>query len=101
MEGACTACGRDKKCIQNFGWDTEGRENSEDLGAVWTKILEWILESRLGSCGLNKSGSGQGPLAGFSENGNKSAGSVEDGEFVNYLVGLSFSKRSLVRGCVS
>jgi hypothetical protein len=29
--GTCSTYGRDKKCIQNFGWKTCREENSEEL----------------------------------------------------------------------
>jgi hypothetical protein len=39
----------------------------------------------MGMCGLNSSGSGQGPVAGSCEHGNEPSGSVRGGETVNLL----------------
>jgi hypothetical protein len=35
--------------------------------------------------GLNSSGSGYGPLAGFCEHGNEPSGSMKDGTFIDLL----------------
>jgi hypothetical protein len=35
----------------------------------------------VGNCGLDASGSGQGPIAGSCEHGNESSGSTKDREF--------------------
>jgi len=37
----------------------------------------------VGKCGLDASGSGQGPVAGCFEHGNKHSGSIRDGEFLD------------------
>jgi hypothetical protein len=37
----------------------------------------------VGSCGLDASGSGQGPVAGFCEHGNEPAGSIKVRKFLN------------------
>jgi hypothetical protein len=36
-------------------------------------------------CGLNSSGSGQGPVAGCCEHGNELPGSIKGGEFLDWL----------------
>jgi hypothetical protein len=36
----------------------------------------------VGMCGLDASGSGQGPVAGSNEHGNKPSGSIKGGEFL-------------------
>jgi len=45
-------------------------------------ILYWILGSNVGMCGLDVSGSGQGPVAGPCEHGNELSGSIPYGEFL-------------------
>jgi hypothetical protein len=39
----------------------------------------------VGNCGLDVSGSGQGPVVCPCENGNKISGSMKDGELLDYL----------------
>jgi hypothetical protein len=39
----------------------------------------------LGTCGLDSSGSGYGPVAGCCENGNEPSGSIKGGEFLDSL----------------
>jgi hypothetical protein len=36
-------------------------------------------------CGLNSSGSGQGPVVGYCEHGNGPSGSIKDGEILDQL----------------
>jgi len=45
--------------------------------------LEWILRKQDGGCGLDSSGSGQGPLGGCCEHGNEPPGSIKGGEFLD------------------
>jgi hypothetical protein len=42
----------------------KGKEHSEGLGVDGRIILEIILEKQVGSCGLDSSGSEQGPVTG-------------------------------------
>jgi hypothetical protein len=44
-------------------------------------------------CGLDSSGSGQGPVAGCCEHGNALLSSIKGGKFLN-----SFSRRTLLHG---
>jgi len=39
----------------------------------------------VGRCGLDASGSGQGPVVGCCEHGNETSGSVKGGEFLDKL----------------
>jgi hypothetical protein len=39
----------------------------------------------VGGCGLNSSGSEQGPVASSCEHGNEPSASIKDGEFFDYL----------------
>jgi len=59
----------------------KGRDHSEDLFVSGKIILEWILGNRVGSCELDASGSGWGPVAGPREQGNEPSGSIKCGEF--------------------
>jgi hypothetical protein len=43
------------------------------------------LENRVGRCGLDASGSGQGPMAGYDELGNESSCSIRGWEFLDRL----------------
>jgi hypothetical protein len=44
MGGACSAHGRDEKCVQKFWFESlKGRDNSEDLVVDGRIILKWIL----------------------------------------------------------
>jgi hypothetical protein len=49
-------------------------------------------------CGLHSSGSGYGPLGGYCEHSNEPSGSVKGEKFLNSLVTVSFSRRTLLRG---
>jgi hypothetical protein len=42
----------------------------EDMRVNGRIILKWILNNRVGRCGLDACGRGQGPVAGYCENGN-------------------------------
>jgi hypothetical protein len=53
----------------------EGIVNLDDLDVNGRIILKYILRNRL--CGLNSSGSGQGPVAGSCEHGNEPSGFVK------------------------
>jgi hypothetical protein len=39
----------------------------------------------VGRCGLDSSGSGQGPVVGSCEHGNYPSGSIKGGEFLDYV----------------
>jgi hypothetical protein len=45
-------------------------------------MLEWILGKLVGRCGLDSSGSGWGPVAGFCEHGNEHLGYINVGNFL-------------------
>jgi len=64
--------------IQFWSDNLKGRDHSEDLG-----VDERISGEGVGGCGLDSSGSGQGPMAGSWEHGNELLGSTEDGEFLD------------------
>jgi hypothetical protein len=49
----------------------KGKDQSEELGVGGKIILERFLENRVGRCGLDSSGSGQGPVASSCEHGNE------------------------------
>jgi len=35
MSRACSTCGEDEKCIQNFGWKTKGKRQLRRPGPRW------------------------------------------------------------------
>jgi hypothetical protein len=63
--------GRNKKCIQYFGWKREGKNHSEDLGVDGRIIVELILGEYGGKVWVRI-----GPVAGFCEHGNEPSGSI-------------------------
>jgi hypothetical protein len=44
MAWACGTYGRQERCVQGFGRETEGRNHLEDLGIDVRIILKWIFE---------------------------------------------------------
>jgi hypothetical protein len=56
----------------------EGRR-PQDFGVDGKIILKWILGNRVGGCGLDASGSGQGSVASPCEYGNETSGSIKGG----------------------
>jgi hypothetical protein len=62
---------------------SEGKRSlEEDLG-VDVRITEaWIFD-RYDACGLDSSGSGQGPMAGFCEQSNEPSDSIKCWEFLD------------------
>jgi hypothetical protein len=46
-------------------------------------IIEWIFGNWVRKCGMDAYGSGQGPVAGCCEYGNKCPGSIQGGEFLD------------------
>jgi hypothetical protein len=62
--------------------DVKGKYNLEDIGVDGRVILDCILR-RVGSCGLDASGSGYGSVAGCCEHGSEALGSIEGGKFLD------------------
>jgi hypothetical protein len=66
---------RREKCTR-FWWESpKERDHWEDQGVGEKTGLEWILGDWLGVCGLDSTGSGQGPVAGCCESGDEPSGS--------------------------
>jgi len=59
-----------------FIWKHEGKSHSEDQYVEGKIIFEWILGNKLEDCGLDSTGSGQGPVAGCCEHGNEPSGFI-------------------------
>jgi hypothetical protein len=49
----------------------------------WENNIRWILRKQVGSCGLDASGSGYGPVEGSGERGNEPPGSIKGGKFLS------------------
>jgi len=49
---------KDKKCLQDFGHKAYREETTRKIQGCWEKILERVYGNRVGSCGLDVSGSG-------------------------------------------
>jgi hypothetical protein len=64
------------------------RDHFEDQGVGGKMGSEWILGRLAGGCGLDSTGSGQGPVAGCCECGDEPSGSCA-AELVSYLVSQS------------
>jgi hypothetical protein len=76
MGQVCSTDRRDKKCTKYLVVKSEGKNHLEDQDVDGRIILGWILEKRVGGCGLDASGSGQGPAAGSCEHGSEHPGSI-------------------------
>ena len=80
------------------GMRHEWQENTQDSGGdTWNNHLEdlvpdgsMILKKRLGGHGLDLFGSGERPLAGCCEHGNKSFSSVKYGNLLNHWTTIDF-----------
>jgi hypothetical protein len=66
---------RTEKCTR-FWWESpRERDHSEDQGVGGKMGSEWILGRLALGCGLDSTGSGQGPVAGCCECGDEPSGS--------------------------
>jgi hypothetical protein len=61
----------------------KGRDHSDNLGADGKIMFNWDLGKWVGTCGLNASGSGQGPVTDSCECNNKPSSSRTDEEFLD------------------
>jgi hypothetical protein len=71
--------GRDQNAYKILVENLRGGNHLRGLGVYLRIILIWTL-NRVGSCGLDSSGSGHGPLTGSS---NEPWGSIKGGEFLD------------------
>jgi hypothetical protein len=60
----------------------KGRDDLGYMGVNVNIISEQFLEIRVGRCGLEVSGSGQGLVVGPCEHGNETSGSIKGWEFL-------------------
>jgi hypothetical protein len=59
----------------------EGKDHSEDLGVDGRIILDWMLGKQGGTCEIDASVLGWGPVVGCCEHDNEPSGSIKEGEF--------------------
>jgi hypothetical protein len=72
----CSTHGREEKYIQYLIGKPKHR---------WED--NWFYRNRMGRCGLDASGSRQGPVVGSCENGNEHLGSIKGRVFLDWLSG--------------
>jgi hypothetical protein len=91
---------RREKC-RRFWWESpKERDHWEDQGVGGKMGSEWILLGRMAwGCGLDSTGSGQGPVAGFCECGDESSGSCAT-ELVSYPINSCQNTNFHVPMCV-
>jgi hypothetical protein len=74
--GACGTHGRGEKSVQGFGGKPRRKETTWKIKAQVEKMgSKWILGRLAWGCGLDSTGSGQGPVAGCCECGDEPSGS--------------------------
>jgi hypothetical protein len=95
--GSCSTHGRGEKSVQGFGVKAEGKRPLGRPRRRWEGGIRMDLrDTGLGECGLDSTGSGQGPVAGCCECGDEPSGSCAT-ELVSYVIRLSNGiQRSLV-----
>jgi hypothetical protein len=80
MNGACSAHGKDEKCIKNFGHKSEGKRLClGNLGIGGMMTLKWVIKVTGWEYGLESSVSKRGPAAVCYEHGNEPSGSIKRG----------------------
>jgi hypothetical protein len=84
--GACGTHGRGEKIVLGFGGKARRKETTGKTKARWEDGIRMDLrETGLGGCGLDSTGSGQGPVAGCCECYDEPSGSCAT-ELVSWLV---------------
>jgi hypothetical protein len=69
------ACMREERIVYKVLVEIpKARDHSEDQGVGGRMGLEWVLGRLAGGCGLDSTGSGQGPMAGYCERGDEPSG---------------------------
>jgi hypothetical protein len=76
----------------------ENRRPRERLGLVWEDNIEIDATDWVGTCGLDSSGSGQGPVAGPCQVGYELSDSTKGCELLGYLRPVGSSRRALLHG---
>jgi hypothetical protein len=67
----------------------EKGNHQEDLGINGRITLKCFMQNRVGVCGLDSSGSGEGLVVSFGEHGNETRGFIKRGNFLNSCANLS------------
>jgi hypothetical protein len=80
MGGACSAHGRDKECLKILVGKPEEKRLLRRSRHRWEDNIKVVLRETVEECGLESSGSGQGPVAGSCEHSNEPLGSIKCGE---------------------
>jgi hypothetical protein len=72
------------------------RDHLKVPSIVWMIILKWIFGKRNVGCGLDRSGSGQGKVAGTWYCGNELSSFINVGKFLTSCALVSFSRKILL-----
>ena len=86
MGEACSTCGGRVDVYTEVWWGKlRVRAHLEDPGINGRIIIRWNFRMCDVRYGLDRSGSGQGQVAGTCECGNEPSGSIQCGEFLDWL----------------
>jgi hypothetical protein len=87
------------KCINSLIRKLEEQTSAGGKGTNERIILKLILKNRVLGCSLDSSGSGQGPVAGCCEHGEKPSGSTKGREFINQMIDYQLLKEDCTVWC--
>jgi hypothetical protein len=94
--GHTTPKGEKEMCPKFLSDKLKGRHHSEDLGVGGRIIFHCNLINGVGSCGLDSSASGQGPVVDSYEHDNELSSFLKGREFLDYLSNSWTLKKDIV-----